>query len=69
MKTFSQINPYQSTIRKEVHCSGLGLHSGKKLNLTLRPAEANTGIRFIRKDLGTITPIPAFMNRALRWRS
>jgi UDP-3-O-[3-hydroxymyristoyl] N-acetylglucosamine deacetylase len=65
MKTFSQINPYQSTIRKEVHCSGQGLHSGKLLNLTLRPADANTGIRFIRKDLGTITPIPAFMNRVV----
>ena len=65
MKTFSQINPYQSTIRKTVHGNGIGLHTGKKINITLAPAGANTGIRFVRKDLGTITPIPAFMNRVI----
>jgi len=63
MKTFSQISPYQSTIRKTVHRSGIGLHSGKQINLTLSPAGANTGIRFVRKDLGTDMPVPAFMNR------
>jgi UDP-3-O-[3-hydroxymyristoyl] N-acetylglucosamine deacetylase len=65
MKTFSQISPYQSTIRKKVHSSGVGLHTGKQINLSLIPAEANSGIRFVRKDLGTITPIPAFMNRVV----
>ena len=64
MKTFSQISPYQNTIRKTVHGSGIGLHSGNRLNMTLRPAEANSGIRFVRTDLGTeATPVPAFMNR------
>jgi UDP-3-O-[3-hydroxymyristoyl] N-acetylglucosamine deacetylase len=65
MKTFSQISPYQSTIRKTVHSSGVGLHTGKQIKLSLIPAEANSGIRFVRKDLGTITPIPAFMNRVV----
>ena len=65
MKTFSQIKPYQSTIRKAVHGSGVGLHSGNRLNITLRPAEANTGIRFLRKDLGTNSLVPAFMNRVV----
>lgn len=65
MKTFSQISPYQSTIKKSVHKKGIGLHSGKKINLTLSPAGANTGIRFVRKDLGTDVPVPAFMNRVV----
>jgi UDP-3-O-[3-hydroxymyristoyl] N-acetylglucosamine deacetylase len=65
MKTFSQIRPYQSTIRKTVHCSGIGLHSGNQTNLTLNPAGANTGIRFLRKDLGIKVPVPAFMNRVV----
>ncbi len=65
MKTFSQISPYQSTIRKPVHKSGIGLHSGKQINLTLSPAGANTGIRFVRKDLGTDIPVPAYMNRVV----
>ena len=65
MKTFSQISPYQSTIRKTVHSAGIGLHTGKRISITLSPAEANTGIRFIRKDIGTTVPIPAFMNRVV----
>jgi UDP-3-O-[3-hydroxymyristoyl] N-acetylglucosamine deacetylase len=65
MKTFSQISPYQNTIKKTVHCSGVGLHSGERINLTLNPAGANTGIRFVRTDLGDNTRIPAFMNRVV----
>lgn len=65
MKTFSQISPYQSTIRKTAHSTGIGLHTGKRISITLSPAEANTGIRFVRKDIGTTAPIPAFMNRVV----
>ncbi len=65
MKTLSQINPYQSTIRKTVYCSGIGLHSGNRINMTLRPASANSGIRFVRNDLGYSSPVPAFMNRVI----
>jgi len=65
MKTFSQINPYQNTIRKKIHCSGIGLHTGKEINMNLLPAEANTGIRFIRTDLTEKNFIPAFMNRVV----
>lgn len=65
MKTFSQINPYQNTIRKKIHCRGIGLHSGKQVSMTLFPAEANTGIRFMRSDLSEKNLIPAFMNRVV----
>ncbi|MDD2679866.1 MAG: UDP-3-O-acyl-N-acetylglucosamine deacetylase [Candidatus Omnitrophica bacterium] len=41
----------QKTIVKEISFSGVGLHTGNKVNVTLRPADANSGIIFIRKDL------------------
>ena len=65
MKTFSQINPYQNTIRRRTHCHGIGLHSGKPVSMVLSPAEANTGIRFVRSDLSGNNTIPAFMNRVV----
>ena len=41
----------QKTILKPVSFNGIGLHSGLKVNLTLKPAEPNTGILFKRIDL------------------
>nr|MBS0037627.1 bifunctional UDP-3-O-[3-hydroxymyristoyl] N-acetylglucosamine deacetylase/3-hydroxyacyl-ACP dehydratase [Saprospiraceae bacterium] len=40
----------QKTIQKAVTISGIGLHTGEKVNMTLHPAPANHGIRFRRKD-------------------
>jgi UDP-3-O-[3-hydroxymyristoyl] N-acetylglucosamine deacetylase len=42
----------QRTLRRSVSCTGIGLHSGNKVNLSLKPAPANYGIRFQRADLG-----------------
>lgn len=42
----------QKTIRREVSCTGIGLHCGKRVNLRLLPAPAGSGIRFRRTDLG-----------------
>ena len=42
----------QRSIRRQVSCAGIGLHSGNKVNLTLKPAPADYGIRFRRTDLG-----------------
>jgi UDP-3-O-[3-hydroxymyristoyl] N-acetylglucosamine deacetylase len=42
----------QRTIRRQISCVGIGLHSGNKVNLTLKPAPADYGIRFRRSDLG-----------------
>lgn len=36
----------QTTVKKPIQCSGIGLHSGKMVTLTLRPAEENSGINF-----------------------
>lgn len=42
---------YQHTIGKELPYSGIGLHSGKEVLMTLKPAAENTGIVFVRTDL------------------
>jgi len=41
----------QKTIQKDVSLKGIGLHTGKKVNLTFKPAPVNTGYTFIRTDL------------------
>ncbi|MEQ8861529.1 MAG: UDP-3-O-acyl-N-acetylglucosamine deacetylase [Pseudomonadales bacterium] len=41
----------QKTIRRPVHAIGIGVHSGKKVRMTLRPAGENTGIVFTRTDV------------------
>ncbi len=42
---------YQTTLAGSVTCSGIGLHSGKSVNLTLHPADADTGVQFVRLDV------------------
>jgi UDP-3-O-[3-hydroxymyristoyl] N-acetylglucosamine deacetylase len=46
----------QQTLRRQVSCAGIGLHSGTKVSLTLKPAPAGTGIVFRRIDLGIDIP-------------
>ncbi len=46
------MNPdYQHTLKSEVSISGVGLHTGKPVTLTMKPANAGFGIRFQRADL------------------
>jgi UDP-3-O-[3-hydroxymyristoyl] N-acetylglucosamine deacetylase len=42
----------QRTLKNAVSCEGIGLHSGKEVKMTLKPAPVGTGIVFIRTDLG-----------------
>jgi UDP-3-O-[3-hydroxymyristoyl] N-acetylglucosamine deacetylase len=42
----------QRTLRRRISCAGIGLHSGNKVHLSLKPAPADFGIRFRRTDLG-----------------
>lgn len=41
----------QRTLQKAVECTGIGLHSGEKSTIALRPAPPNTGIQFCRADI------------------
>ena len=47
---------YRRTLRREVGCTGIGLHSGKPVRLRLLPAPAEHGIRFHRTDVGVEIP-------------
>ena len=49
----------QRTLKNTIRATGVGLHTGDKVYLTLRPAEANTGIRFRRVDLDEPVTIQA----------
>jgi UDP-3-O-[3-hydroxymyristoyl] N-acetylglucosamine deacetylase len=42
---------FQQTIKIDIGCSGIGLHSGKKVRMNLKPAPPDTGILFKRVDI------------------
>jgi UDP-3-O-acyl-N-acetylglucosamine deacetylase len=49
----------QRTLKEIVKTTGVGLHSGRKVTLTLRPAAANTGIVYRRTDVNPPVDFPA----------
>jgi UDP-3-O-[3-hydroxymyristoyl] N-acetylglucosamine deacetylase len=49
----------QRTLKNAIRATGVGLHTGEKVYLTLRPAPVDTGIVFVRTDLDTPVTIPA----------
>jgi len=49
----------QRTLKNVIRATGVGLHSGEKVYLTLRPAAVDTGIVFRRVDLDPVVDIPA----------
>lgn len=49
----------QRTLRNAIKATGVGLHTGEKVYLTLNPAPVNTGIVFRRVDLDPVVEIPA----------
>lgn len=44
----------QKTIKNEISFSGIGLHSGKKSQVTIKPSEVNSGINFLRTDVSDL---------------
>lgn len=54
----------QKTFRHVIGCVGVGLHSGARVGLTLRPAESGFGIRFRRVDRPGSPSIPARLDHA-----
>jgi UDP-3-O-[3-hydroxymyristoyl] N-acetylglucosamine deacetylase len=49
----------QRTLKNVIRATGVGLHTGEKVYLTVRPAPANAGIVFRRVDLDPVVEIPA----------
>jgi len=52
----------QKTLKEEVSLSGIGLHTGKNVNMTLKPAKENTGFVFVRTDLEGKPSVEANVN-------
>lgn len=42
---------WQQTLNTTIHCAGVGLHTGRRVRMTLRPAPVDHGICFIRTDV------------------
>lgn len=54
----------QHTLKSAISCTGIGLHSGEKITMTLHPADVDTGIVFRRTDVaGEGAEIPATFDR------
>ena len=49
----------QRTLKNIIRATGVGLHSGEKVYLTLKPAPVDTGIMFVRADLDPVVYVPA----------
>ena len=49
----------QRTLKNTIRATGIGLHTGEKVYLTLRPAPVDTGIVFCRTDLDPVVQIQA----------
>ena len=49
--TASGFYPWQTTIKNTISTSGIGLHKGDLIEITLKPSKSNSGINFIRTDI------------------
>ena len=58
----------QKTVAKPVSIEGVGLHSGEKVHLTIKPAPENEGINFIRVDINPSLKIPARIDYVLNYQ-
>lgn len=60
----TDLSMYQHTLANTAVCQGRGLHTGLKVMMSILPAEANTGIEFIRRDVTQCNNvIPALWNK------
>ncbi len=59
------IDPFQFTLLNPVSCCGVGLHSGRTVNLSIKPAPINNGIRFFRTDMPTNIHVQAHMDKVV----
>src|SRR5210317_229306 len=50
----------QRTLKNVIRATGVGIHTGEKVFMTLRPAAVNTGIIFRRTDMDPVMEVPAF---------
>jgi UDP-3-O-[3-hydroxymyristoyl] N-acetylglucosamine deacetylase len=59
---------HQRTVDGEIGCTGIGLHTGKKIIMSIKPLPPNSGIRFCRTDLLDFPHIPARLDNVVDTR-
>jgi UDP-3-O-[3-hydroxymyristoyl] N-acetylglucosamine deacetylase len=59
---------HQRTVANEIGCTGVGLHTGKKVTIIIKPLPPNSGIRFWRSDLVDCPYIPACLDNVVDTR-
>lgn len=59
------IDPHQYTLKKSASCCGVGLHSGRTVNLSINPAPVDSGIRFFRSDMPSSPFVQAHMDKVV----
>jgi len=58
----------QRTVDGEIGCTGIGLHTGKKITINIKPLPPSSGIRFLRSDLSGSPHIPARLENVVDTR-
>ncbi len=64
-KRLMTLHTNQRALARPITCSGVGVHSGKQVNLTIHPAPINHGIKYHRIDLPGTPCITAHFNRVV----
>ena len=59
---------HQRTVAGEIGCTGIGLHTGKKIVMNIKPLPPGSGIRFLRSDLLGSPHIPARLENVVDTR-
>ena len=59
---------FQKTLKKKIHFSGVGVHNGRAVSMSIEPAEADTGIVFQRTDLDNNNNIRAVIDNVVHSR-
>ena len=65
IKTTTSHNLFQKTLKKKIQFSGVGVHNGRAVSMSIEPAEADTGIVFIRSDLDKNNVIKATIDNVV----
>ncbi len=58
-------NLQQSTLKRKIHFSGVGVHSGRAVSMSIEPAKINTGIIFERTDVNKNNKIKAVIDNVV----
>ena len=68
INTLETSNSLQKTLKRKIHFSGVGVHNGRAVSMSIEPAEVNTGIVFYRTDLEKNNIIKANINNVVESR-